>query len=134
MPAGPCQSLSSRNIELAPASLYTSRRGEYAGVVKMISSSPKPRLLVIELWGLGDLVIATPFLRAAARQYEVTVLAKPYAKDLQERLWPEVKVLPFVAPWTAFRRKYWVPAWPWKEMFRLGKAIRGAQFDVGLSV
>ena len=25
----------------------------------------KPKLLVVELWGLGDLVIATPFLQAA---------------------------------------------------------------------
>ncbi len=39
----------------------------------------KPRLLVLELWGLGDLVIATPFLRAAAGQFSVTLLAKPFA-------------------------------------------------------
>src|SRR5437868_14257793 len=25
----------------------------------------KPKLLVVELWGMGDLVIATPFLQAA---------------------------------------------------------------------
>jgi heptosyltransferase-2 len=99
----------------------------------MTQPSAKPRLLIIELWGLGDLVIATPFLRAAAQQYEVTVLAKPYAKDLQSRLWPELTVLPFIAPWTAFRRKYRLLNWPWPEMFRLGRQIRAAQFDVGLS-
>jgi hypothetical protein len=38
----------------------------------------KSKLLIIELWGLGDLVIATPFLRAAAEQFDVTLLAKPY--------------------------------------------------------
>src|SRR5438270_12922444 len=99
----------------------------------MIPPPLKPRLLVIELWGLGDLVIATPFLRAAAQKYEVTVLAKPYAKDLQARLWPEVNVLPFVAPWTAFRRKYRLHVWPWREMFQLGRGIRAPRFDVGLS-
>jgi len=26
----------------------------------------KPKLLIIELWGLGDLVIATPFLWAVS--------------------------------------------------------------------
>jgi hypothetical protein len=52
----------------------------------------KPKLLVIELWGLGDLLIATPFLEAASQRYQVTLLAKPYAVDLQQRLWPEVKV------------------------------------------
>ena len=66
----------------------------------------KPKLLVIELWGLGDLLIATPFLEAASQRYQVTLLAKPYAVDLQQRLWPEVKVVPFVAPWTAFKHKY----------------------------
>ena len=99
----------------------------------MIPPPLKPRLLVIELWGLGDLVIATPFLRAAAQKYEVTVLAKPYAKDLQARLWPEVNVLPFVAPWTAFRHKYRLHVWPWREMFQLGREIRAPRFDVGLS-
>lgn len=99
----------------------------------MNSLATKPRLLVIELWGLGDLVIATPFLRAAAQKYDVTVVAKPYAIDLQSRLWPGVTVLPFVAPWTAFRKKYQVLTWPWKEMLRLGRNIRAAHFDVGLS-
>ena len=58
----------------------------------------KPKLLVVELWGLGDLVIATPFLQAASQRYEVTLLAKPYAMDLQSRFWPGVRVVPFVAP------------------------------------
>jgi ADP-heptose:LPS heptosyltransferase len=62
----------------------------------------KSKLLIVELWGLGDLVIATPFLRAAADRFDVTLLAKPYAQDLQPRLWPNVKVAPFNAPWTTF--------------------------------
>lgn len=99
----------------------------------MSSHPSKPRLLVVELWGLGDLVISTPFLSAAAAKYEVTVLAKPYANDLQARLWPEVKVLSFVAPWTAFRQKYWLPAWPWRQMSQLVHNLRGMEFDVGLS-
>lgn len=78
-------------------------------------------------------MISTPFLRAAAEKYEVTVLAKPYANDLQVRLWPEVKVLPFVAPWTAFHRKYWLPTWPWHRMLQLARSIRETRFDVGLS-
>ena len=65
----------------------------------------KAKLLVVELWGLGDLIIATPFLQAASQRYEVTLAAKPYALDLQRRFWPDVRVVPFVAPWTAFRFK-----------------------------
>jgi ADP-heptose:LPS heptosyltransferase len=99
----------------------------------MTPLSTKPRLLIIELWGLGDLAIATPFLRTAVHKYDITILAKPYAEDLQARLWPEIKVLPFVAPWTAFRGKYHLYAWPWRQMLRLGREIRSARFDVGLS-
>ena len=80
-------------------------------------SEPKPKLLVVELWGLGDLVIATPFLQAASRKFAVTLLAKPYALDLQPRLWPDVQVVPFVAPWPAFRHKYRPLRWPWPEFF-----------------
>jgi len=93
----------------------------------------KPKLLVIELWGLGDLVIATPFLQAASRQYAVTLVAKPYAVDLQERFWPDVRVVPFVAPWTAFRHKYRVLNWPWLGIVRLCYRLAAERFDFGLS-
>ncbi len=92
----------------------------------------KPKLLVIELWGLGDLVIATPFLQAASKQYAVTLLAKPYATDLQARFWRDVTVEPFIAPWTAFEHKYRLLSWPWRELFGLRKLVK-QKFDVGLS-
>jgi heptosyltransferase-2 len=87
----------------------------------------------VELWGLGDLVIATPFLRAASEKYAVTLLAKPYAHDLQARLWSGVKVVPFVAPWTAFKHKYRLHAWPWRQIFRLRKSLAAERFEFGLS-
>lgn len=86
----------------------------------------------MELWGLGDLVIATPFLRAAAEQFDVTLLAKPYARDLQSRFWPEINVVAFNAPWTAFKHKYRLWNWPWRQIYGLRKLLRG-QFDVALS-
>jgi heptosyltransferase-2 len=94
--------------------------------------SVKPRLLVVELWGLGDLVIATPFLRAASEKFEVTLLAKPYAKDLQRRFWPGVQVVPFIAPWTAFRHKYLLLSWPWGDIYRL-RRLASPPFDIGLT-
>src|SRR5690349_5022591 len=93
---------------------------------------PKPKLLVIELWALGDLAIAVPFLEAACQRFAVTLLAKPYARDLAARFWPEVRVVPFVAPWTAFRGKYRVLSWPWKELVGLLR-LRREHFDIGLS-
>jgi ADP-heptose:LPS heptosyltransferase len=93
----------------------------------------KPKLLIVELWGLGDLSIGTPFFRAASEKYSVTLLAKPYAQDLQARLWPDVQVVPFIAPWTAFKRKYALFHWPWREAFYLRKKLAAEHFEVGLS-
>ena len=93
----------------------------------------KPRLLVLELWGLGDLVIATPFLRAAAEKFDVTLLAKPYALELRPRLWPAVEVVPFTAPWTAFREKYQLWRWPWRELFALRRRLVAQNFDFAVS-
>lgn len=93
----------------------------------------KPKLLVVELWGLGDLVIATPFLRTATEHYTVTLLAKPYAQQLGARLWPEVRVVSFSAPWTAFQHKYQLWKWPWLRMVRLRNALARDRFEFGLS-
>jgi len=93
----------------------------------------KPKLLIVELWGLGDLAIATQFLRLAAEKYEVTLLAKSYAADLQERFWPGVRIISFNAPWTAFRRKYRVWSWAWGEFFRLRREIQAEQFAIVMS-
>jgi len=93
----------------------------------------KPKLLIVELWGLGDLVIATPFLRAAAEKFDITLLAKPYALDLQPRLWPGVKIATFNAPWTAFKNKYHLWRWPFLEIARLRRKLAAGQFESGLS-
>jgi len=93
----------------------------------------KPKLLIIELWGLGDLVIATPFLRAVTERFAVTLLAKPYALDLQPRLWPGVRVEPIVAPWTTFKRKYHFWRWPWREIFHIRRRLMADHFDFGIS-
>ncbi len=97
------------------------------------TSTVKPKLLIVELWGLGDLVIATPFIGAVAEKYDITLLAKPFAIDLRPRLWPEVKVVTCTAPWTAFKNKYYLWRWPVLEMIRLRRKLAAEHFDYGLS-
>lgn len=93
----------------------------------------KPKLLVVELWNIGDLAIATPFLGAAAARFNVTLLAKPVALDMQPRFWPQINIIPFTAPWTAFKRKYHFWRWPMKDLIGLRRLLVRQQFDVGLS-
>lgn len=93
----------------------------------------KPKLLVVELWGLGDLIIATPFLQAAAEKYDVTLLAKPFAQDLRARFWPQLNAVPYLAPWTAFKGKYRLWRWPWRQMLRLWRQLAREGFAIALS-
>ncbi len=93
----------------------------------------KPKLLIVELWGLGDLAIATPFIRAASQKFEITLLGKPFAVEMQARFWPGVNVVTFAAPWTAFTGKYRLHRWPWGMFFDVVKRLRAERFDWGLS-
>lgn len=93
----------------------------------------KPDLLVLELWGLGDLAIATPFLQCASEKFNVTLLARPMAEELGRRFWPDIELIPFVAPWTAFRHKYQLWRWPWPRLFQLRRELTARTFDYGIS-
>jgi heptosyltransferase-2 len=95
--------------------------------------SARPRLLVIELWGLGDLVLALPFLRQASACARVTLLAKPDAAPLLARFAPAVHHVPLTAPWTAFRGKYRLHRWPWRELRRVVSRLRQTDFAFAAS-
>jgi heptosyltransferase-2 len=88
---------------------------------------------VTELWGLGDLALAVPFLRAAAAAGRVVLLAKPHAAPIVARFAPGVELVPLVAPWTAFRGKYRLHRWPWGELGRALGALRARSLRAGVS-
>lgn len=97
------------------------------------TAAPLPRLLVLELWGLGDLALALPFLRAATAHYRVTLVAPPHAAPLLNRFAPAVDLLPFSAPWTAFTGKYRLHRWPWPALAQLRRTLRELRFDLAVS-
>jgi ADP-heptose:LPS heptosyltransferase len=93
----------------------------------------KPKLLITELWGIGDLALALPFVTAASLQYEVTLLAKPAALEFPIRVSGEVEVLSVNAPWTTFKRKYQLHRWPWRSLISTLSELRRRHFEVALS-
>src|SRR5207248_457903 len=95
--------------------------------------APRPRLLVLELWGLGDIALALPFLRAASATMRVTLLARPHAAPLLARFAPAVEHVSVAMPWTVFAGKYRLHRWPWRELSRLIRQLRAARFDFGVS-
>ena len=54
----------------------------------------RPKLLVMEFWGLGDLTFSTPLLQRAAPLWDVTLVSKEHARPL---LGPSFPGLRFVA-------------------------------------
>lgn len=81
-----------------------------------------------ELWGLGDLAVAMPFIRTAAQHAKVTLLAKPHAAPLLRQFAPEVNLVTFTAPWTAFSAKYQLHHWPWAELRAVLRDLRQRAF------
>jgi len=97
-------------------------------------TTQRPRLLVVELWGIGDLALATSFLKEAMRHYEVTLLAKGYAVPLLAASFPQIEIITLQAPWTAFRGKYLLWKWPWKNLTGIWWKLLRRQFDAAVSV
>ena len=95
---------------------------------------PRDHLLVLELWGLGDVALALPFIRAASAHARVTLVARPHAAPLVRWVAPEVDFVPLTAPWTAHRGKYRLHRWPWRELTALLRGLRRRRFTAAVSV
>jgi ADP-heptose:LPS heptosyltransferase len=94
----------------------------------------KPKLLVCELWGIGDLTLATALIDKARGQFEVHVLAKPHARELLGSTYPDTVFHSYNAPWTAHYRKYHLWNWHWNEFFRIIADLRKEKFNAAVSV
>lgn len=88
---------------------------------------------MLELWGLGDTVLALPFLRAAAARHQVTLLAPARSLSLLRRFAPSIDCIPFRAPWTSARDRYRLAGWPWRNLWRVTAELRTRDFDVAFS-
>ncbi len=98
------------------------------------AAHPRPKLLVMEFWGLGDLTFSTPLLRAAERDWEVTLVGKAHARPLLAPSFPALRFSAFDAPWSAYRDKYALWKWPWRELLALIWTLRRERFDAAVSV
>jgi heptosyltransferase-2 len=96
--------------------------------------SGKRRILITELWGLGDLTLATPFIREALKDSEVYLLGKPFSKELLHPSFSQLQFLYLQAPWTSHRGKYHLWRWEWKSLYSLIQRLRRLRLDVAVSV
>jgi len=93
------------------------------------------RVLLIELWGIGDATIMTSAVAGLLREgWEITLLGKAPSCSLLESTFPTVKTIEFDAPWTVFHGKYRLTRWPWSKIFQVLKQLRQHPFDAAVSV
>jgi heptosyltransferase-2 len=120
------------------------RAADFAGrlIAKPFSRSvgnPLPRflerILVIEPWNIGDVVLATPILRELRRRYpgaRVSILARAHGRVLLEGSGLVDDVIVFDLPWTAQTNKYRFTPGKVREMRGLVRTLRARNFDLTL--
>ena len=91
------------------------------------------RILVIEPWNIGDVVLAIPLLTALRSRWpkaHIALLAKPYARELLEGSGLVDEVIVGDLPWTAQKNKYRVGRTKLRDLRALVSRLRREKFDV----
>ncbi|MDP2939814.1 MAG: glycosyltransferase family 9 protein [Candidatus Omnitrophota bacterium] len=102
---------------------------------KRKKSSNFYNILIIELWGIGDLVMMSPILKSLKSgfpQARITLLSKNFGKDLLGNCEYVDKFVEFDFPWTRFKGKYRLWDWDWKSLIRIIKKLKKEKFDLVL--
>ena len=93
----------------------------------------KRKILMVELWGLGDLTFSTPVIAAALESDDVHLLGKAHAKPLLEPSFPALQFITFEAPWTAYTGKYKLWKWNFTSLIALVFKLRREKYDIAVS-
>ncbi len=102
---------------------------------RKVTTNAVRTILVVELWHMGDVVLATPVLlslRAMYPEAEITVLGKDHARELLESSGLADNVITFDFPWTAASGKYELARYDRNAISRVMKELRSMQFDLVL--
>jgi len=93
------------------------------------------KILVIDFWGLGDLILATGAIQQLADAgYQVGVLTKSISKKLVEPSFPDAIFHEINVPWTAHTGKYQLHKWKWGELRKIVRDLRKENYDLSVSI
>jgi heptosyltransferase II len=94
------------------------------------------RILVIELWNIGDVVLAMPFLaqlRALFPKAKVTMLAQPHALTVLEGSDLVDEFIETNLGWSESAVRYNPLAYNWRELARVRREMKRRQLDVAFA-
>ncbi len=91
--------------------------------------------LIVEPWGIGDIVLATPAMQAIRARFpaaRILLLSKEYGRDLLANSGLIDDVIAVSLPWTAFTQKYTASRYDFSELRGLFNRLRAEKIDVSL--
>lgn len=93
------------------------------------------KILVIDFWGLGDLILATGAIKSLIDQgYEVGVLTKSISRQLVQPTLPKVTFHEISIPWTSHRNKYEFWNWNWSDLWSVILDLRKERYNCSVSI
>jgi heptosyltransferase-2 len=112
---------------------------EWLGYCSVDTSADVRRILVLEYWNLGDIVMETPFLQNLRVQYpdaHIVLLTSPKVAPLIEHQGLVDQVVVVRVPWAQHYsrwKKYNPFSSSWLELFRMLKFLHRQQFDLAFT-
>lgn len=97
------------------------------------NTSPLRSILIIELWGIGDLVMMSSVLKPLREHYpqaHISLLAKDTARELFAHSPYADDFIIFNFPWTRLRKKYAFWKWNWPGLLGTINKLRQKKFDL----
>jgi ADP-heptose:LPS heptosyltransferase len=100
------------------------------------TTAPVRRILVIELWNIGDVVLAMPFLaelRALFPQAKIIMLARPHARTVLAGTDLVDEFIETELAWSERAVRYNPLAYNWRELARIRRELQRHHLDVAFS-
>jgi len=91
------------------------------------------RILVVELWNIGDVVLTIPFLaqlRAIVPDAEITLLGRPHAAEILAGTGLVDRFIEAELTWKTEGRRFSPFNYDWAEFLRVVRALRARKFDL----
>ena len=107
--------------------IFREKRTPAAGKVK--------KILVLELWHMGDVVLATPALQKLRMLFpdaRITLLAKQHARELLQHSPLVDEIVTFDFPWTAMSGKYDPSRYDTSSIREVVRRLRSMEFDLSI--
>jgi heptosyltransferase II len=105
--------------------------GEHGRAI--VNASDVKRIVVLELWNIGDVVLTLPFLQQLRTLFpnaRIVLVARPHARQILGASglvheWIETNL-----GWQNSTTRWNPLAYPWRELWRLVGELRGGSFDI----